>query len=92
MKIFSVWRTIIPEFNVGVLKLFTKTPTLNWLFALILISCNEENLEGKDYMDWYPRENYLKKIRDFYHTPDIIKVITGVRRCGKSMPHGDDCL
>lgn len=35
-------------------------------------------------MDWYPRENYLKKIRDFYHAPDIIKVITGVRRCGKS--------
>ena len=35
-------------------------------------------------MDWYPRENYLKKIRDFYHATDIIKVITGVRRCGKS--------
>ena len=35
-------------------------------------------------MDLYPRENYLKKIRDFYHATDIIKVITGVRRCGKS--------
>lgn len=35
-------------------------------------------------MKWYPRENYLKKIRGFYHDPDIIKVITGVRRCGKS--------
>lgn len=35
-------------------------------------------------MDWYPRENYLNKIRDFYHATDIIKVITGVRRCGKS--------
>ncbi|MCM1100088.1 MAG: ATP-binding protein [Clostridium sp.] len=35
-------------------------------------------------MNWYPRENYLKKIRDFYHVTDIIKVITGVRRCGKS--------
>lgn len=35
-------------------------------------------------MNWYPRENYLKKIRDFYHDTDIIKVITGVRRCGKS--------
>ena len=35
-------------------------------------------------MAWYPRENYLKKIRDFYHETDIIKVITGVRRCGKS--------
>ena len=35
-------------------------------------------------MDLYPRENYLKKIRDFYHETDIIKVISGVRRCGKS--------
>jgi len=35
-------------------------------------------------MNWYPRENYLKKIRNFYHETDIIKVITGVRRCGKS--------
>ena len=35
-------------------------------------------------MKLYHRENYLKKIRGFYHTEDIIKVITGVRRCGKS--------
>ena len=35
-------------------------------------------------MKWYPRENYLKKIRGFYHDSEIIKVITGVRRCGKS--------
>ena len=35
-------------------------------------------------MEWFPRDNYLKKIRDFYHAADIIKVITGVRRCGKS--------
>lgn len=35
-------------------------------------------------MDLYIRENYLKKIRSFYHTYDIIKVITGVRRSGKS--------
>ena len=35
-------------------------------------------------MDWYPRENYLNKIRAFYHATDIIKVVTGVRRCGKS--------
>ena len=32
----------------------------------------------------YKRENYLKKIRGFYHDTEIIKVITGVRRCGKS--------
>lgn len=30
------------------------------------------------------RESYLKKIRDFYHL-DLIKVITGIRRCGKSV-------
>ncbi len=36
------------------------------------------------YIKWFPRENYLKKIRDFYYATDIIKVITGVRRCGKS--------
>lgn len=35
-------------------------------------------------MQWYPRENYLKKIRGFYHDAEMIKVITGVRRCGKS--------
>ena len=35
-------------------------------------------------MTLYRRENYLKKIRAFYHEDDIIKVITGVRRCGKS--------
>lgn len=31
----------------------------------------------------YPREKYLKKMRPFYDS-DIIKVITGIRRCGKS--------
>ena len=35
-------------------------------------------------MKLYKRENYLKKIRGFYDSDDIIKVITGVRRCGKS--------
>ena len=32
----------------------------------------------------YYRDNYLKKIRGFYDDTEIIKVITGVRRCGKS--------
>ena len=36
----------------------------------------EENL--------FPREKYLKRIRGFYHETEMIKVITGVRRCGKS--------
>ena len=35
-------------------------------------------------MRLFPRENYLKKIRGFYHDDGVIKVITGVRRCGKS--------
>jgi Predicted ATPase (AAA+ superfamily) len=39
---------------------------------------------GGETVELYKRENYLKKIRGFYKDPDIIKVITGVRRCGKS--------
>ena len=35
-------------------------------------------------MKLYRREKYLKRIRPFYNDDDIIKVITGVRRCGKS--------
>ncbi|WP_296956416.1 ATP-binding protein [uncultured Dialister sp.] len=35
-------------------------------------------------MKVYKRENYLKRIRGFYHDTEIIKVITGIRRCGKS--------
>lgn len=31
----------------------------------------------------YPREKYLARLRPFYDS-DIIKVITGIRRCGKS--------
>ena len=32
----------------------------------------------------YKREDYLKQIRGFYDDAEIIKVITGIRRCGKS--------
>ena len=32
----------------------------------------------------YKRETYLKKIRGFYNDNETIKVITGIRRCGKS--------
>lgn len=35
-------------------------------------------------MKLYRRENYLRKMRGFFHDTGIIKVITGVRRCGKS--------
>ncbi len=34
--------------------------------------------------DLFKREKYLSKIRGFYHECDLIKVLTGVRRCGKS--------
>ena len=30
------------------------------------------------------REHYLQKIREFYES-DLIKIITGIRRCGKSI-------
>ncbi|MBQ9275372.1 MAG: ATP-binding protein [Succinivibrio sp.] len=35
-------------------------------------------------MQLYLREKYLRRIRGFYHSADLIKVITGIRRCGKS--------
>lgn len=35
-------------------------------------------------MKLYRRENYLRKLRGFYNDTGMIKVITGVRRCGKS--------
>lgn len=35
-------------------------------------------------MQVYHREKYLKQIRSFYHDEGMIKIITGVRRCGKS--------
>lgn len=35
-------------------------------------------------MRLFKRETYLSKIRGFYHDDGMIKVITGVRRCGKS--------
>lgn len=34
--------------------------------------------------DLFKREKYLSKIRGFYHECDLIKVLAGVRRCGKS--------
>ena len=40
-------------------------------------------MERKLFNHVYPREKYLQRIRPFYNS-DIIKVITGIRRCGKS--------
>ena len=39
---------------------------------------------GDAIMKLFKREKYLSKIRGFYYENDIIKVITGIRRCGKS--------
>lgn len=41
-------------------------------------------MNGLNLSELYPREKYLAKIRGFYHECEIIKVLTGVRRCGKS--------
>lgn len=41
------------------------------------------NITVDDMEKIYKREDYLKKIRDFYKD-DMIKVITGIRRSGKS--------
>ncbi len=39
--------------------------------------------DGDNMEKIYKREDYLKKIRGFYND-DMIKVISGIRRCGKS--------
>ena len=36
-------------------------------------------------MKLFPRENYLKKVRGFYNDTGIIKVISGIRRCGNNV-------
>ena len=58
------------------------------ILKLVLITCILLCCYGKICMvinmKLFKRENYLKKIRGFYDATDIIKVITGVRRCGKS--------
>ena len=41
-------------------------------------------MKGLNLDELYTREKYLTKIRGFYHSCEIIKVLTGVRRCGKS--------
>jgi hypothetical protein len=51
----------------------------NFLICGIIIIC----LGGGEAM-YIKRERYLSKIRPFYDV-DLIKVLTGVRRCGKSI-------
>ena len=68
-------------FKGTVFKKIKKTVPLNELYYVIIYV-----LEGEIYMikDIYPREKYLRKIRPFYHS-DVIKVITGIRRCGNNV-------
>jgi len=42
------------------------------------------NCGGNSMYRLFKREQYLQKIRGFYHDCQTIKVLTGVRRCGKS--------
>lgn len=57
-----------------------KSVTLNDFFVILCDIMSSEDI----HMKLYKRENYLKRIRGFYDATDIIKVLTGVRRCGKS--------
>ena len=36
------------------------------------------------FINLYHREKYISRIRPFFHDTEIIKVVTGIRRCGKS--------
>ena len=56
-------------------KLVDNLTFLNFYYMIILVIIMEKI---------YKREDYLKKIRTFYNDYDLIKVITGIRRCGKS--------
>ena len=53
---------------------------------LIKYSCNIISLQNFTYESLleYSFKKYLKSIRPFYKQ-DLIKVITGIRRCGKSV-------
>jgi len=54
--------------------------TINLHLTNKIDNIESENMKKK----LYKRENYLSRIRPFYHENDLIKVITGVRRSGKS--------
>ena len=59
----------------------SKSVLLTLVLCIKIDARSEERGVG---MELFRREQYLSKIRGFYHENDIIKVITGVRRCGKS--------
>ena len=62
--------------KIATLTCFLHQPSYN--------ACVSEMRKEEIGMVLFRREKYLRRIRGFYHSADIIKVITGVRRCGKS--------
>lgn len=46
--------------------------------------CPPEDTMERAMEDLYRRESYLERIRSFYDVTELVKVVTGVRRCGKS--------
>ena len=75
--------SFLTRFNVTEIVKFRICATLTCIFPEadynILIKIKEMLS-----VELFQREKYLRRIRGFYHDSDIIKVITGVRRCGKS--------
>ena len=64
-------------------KKYTPITCILTVFVLYLNSPEVRmNIDLKQ--DLFSREKYLSKIRGFYHECELIKVLTGVRRCGKS--------
>lgn len=71
----------------GVKNVFFKkyTPiTCNFASFVLYFNYPEVHMNIDLKQDLFSREKYLSKIRGFYHECELIKVLTGVRRCGKS--------
>ena len=67
-------------------EFFKKYPPITCILTVFVLYLNypevRMNIDLKQ--DLFSREKYLSKIRGFYHECELIKVLTGVRRCGKS--------
>ena len=90
MLIFSAKNSFqtITRFIASDIDKDAKTDAITYIFsricAKISVSVDGISRKGGAVMDIFKREKYLKRIRGFYDSNDLIKVITGVRRCGKS--------
>lgn len=63
------------------MKMSSKFDTAN---LLDIFAVKYDNISYQEGVVMIKREIYLKQIRGFYHM-DLIKVLTGIRRCGKSV-------